>query len=158
MGFLVLANRSNKRKTSFLDSIPTTSIESDTDILTTKCKFNFAYFDTSQEAGQNFCDWSNEQLNKLMEKLCHYSEFSLKHWQSERIGAKNNKVLEVYGIFPTKSAFIHPKHVPHEAMWARFRLEGSVRLIGFVLPDHFIKQNILKQKKCLTTIHFMWFS
>jgi len=45
--------------------------------------------------------------------------------------------LEVYNQFPSKSDFSHPQFVPHEAMWARFRLEGSTRLIGFMIPAEY---------------------
>ena len=45
------------------------------------------------------------------------------------------KVLEIYGSFPKNSDFKHPKHVPHDGLWARFRLDNMTRLIGFMIPQ-----------------------
>jgi hypothetical protein len=130
----------NNRKEAFLKSIPVESIESDDDKLTLKCKFNFAYMDFSQVAGQSFNDWDHNQLSQLLNKLHYYSKESLGHWANKRIGAKSNNVLEIYSTFPKKSDFKHPKHVPHQALWARFRLESSVRLVGFVIPQKYSQQ------------------
>lgn len=130
----------NRKKDSFLKSIPTASLDSDSDCLSKKCKFNFAYMDFNQPAGQKFKDWSQGQLSKLLDKLHSYSKETLKYWTNERIGSKANKVLEIYGNFPKNSEFTHPKHVPHQVTWARFRLESSVRLIGFVLPQEYDKK------------------
>ncbi|EGR2529388.1 TPA: hypothetical protein ACGF8L_002563 [Vibrio cholerae] len=127
----------NRRKTDFLDKFPSASIDSDNDKLASKCKFNFSYFVKDQEAGQDFRDWTNEQLVKLMEKLVFYSNETLEHWERKPIGKKKGHILEVYDTFPKKSDFTHPKHVPHQVKWARFRLESSVRLVGFVIPDEY---------------------
>lgn len=127
----------NSRKKSFLQSIPVSSIENDSDNTACKMKFNFSYFDVTQEAGQDFSDWTNEQLLKLLNKLQEYSGNSISHWTRESIGKGRNHVLEIYGSFPRKSEFKQPKHVPHQALWSRFRLESSVRLIGFILPEEF---------------------
>jgi len=54
-----------------------------------------------------------------------------------KIGKGKQHVLEKYGAFSRISAFSHPKHVPHQASWARFRLESSVRLIGFMIPEDY---------------------
>ncbi|MBW8464217.1 hypothetical protein [Acidovorax sp.] len=124
----------NTQKTSFLASIPTASIDADVDELTTKCKFNFAYFD-HQPAGQSFSDWTDVQLKKLLAKLQEYSKQPLQHWRDMGIG-KSGSVLSIYGAFPRSSDFKHPRHVPHEVQWGRFRLEHSLRLVGFVLPPH----------------------
>lgn len=43
-------------------------------------------------------------------------------------------MLAIYGDFPKKSDFKHPKHVPHQVKWARFRLESADRLVGFIVP------------------------
>lgn len=128
--------RANKRKAAFLDSIPTASIENSNCTLAKRCKFNFHYF-TRDGAGQDFKDWSTENLTELLNKLKNFSERSLKEWQHEKIGKGSNHVLEVYGTFPNNSEFMHPKAVPHQALWARFRLESDMRLIGFIIPDEF---------------------
>lgn len=60
----------NSRKEALFLRLPTTSIESEEDNLTEKCKFNFHYTDFSQPAGQNFQDWENtNQLAKLLYKI-----------------------------------------------------------------------------------------
>lgn len=131
---------SNSGKSSFLASIPSTSVEAENNTLAEKCKFNFAYFDV-QPAGQSFADWTEEQRLKLFDKLRDFSRESLLHWRSMPSGKKSGSVLAIYGGFPKNSDFQHPKHVPHEVEWGRFRLESAVRLIGFVLPNRY--QNVL---------------
>lgn len=44
----------NSRKEAFLDKIPQTSLDSKSDDITARSKFNFSYFDSSQAAGQKF--------------------------------------------------------------------------------------------------------
>lgn len=129
----------NNKKDAFLASIPQTSLDSHGDKLSEKCKFNFAYFDNSQEAGQHFSDWSRDELSKLLDKLKDFSRETLQYWTRQPIGSGRHRsnVLEVYGGFPTNSDFVHPIHVPHQAKWARFRLEQSVRLVGFILPNEY---------------------
>ena len=122
----------NARKDAFIEAIATASIDAADDRLTEKCKFNFAYFHV-QEASQAFEDWSGAQLAKLLNKLTEYSKQPLAHWKTTSVG-KSGTVLSIYGAFPTKSDFSHPKHVPHQAEWGRFRLESAVRLVGFVVP------------------------
>lgn len=125
----------NARKVAFLAGLDRPSIEADTDTLTKRCKFNFSYFDV-QAASQSFEGWTQDQLSKLLHKLKDYSRESLKHWCNTSLG-KSGKVLVVYGAFPAKTDFLVPKHVPHQAQWARFRLESAVRLVGFVLPKEY---------------------
>lgn len=126
----------NSKKDKFLASIPRASIELESDNLTIKCKFNFAYF-TKQAAGQSFEEWDRLQLTKFLDKLKDYSQQPLVHWMNQRIGSKNGRVLSLYDEFPKHSEFTHPDHVPHQARWGRFRLESAARLIGFVLPGTF---------------------
>ena len=125
----------NTRKANFLASIPVASIDASEDTITTRCKFNFSYFD-KQDAGQAFDEWPDGQLAKLFDKLRDYSKESLTHWTKEAVG-KSGSVLAIYGGFPQRSDFTLPKHVPHQARWGRFRLEQAVRLVGFVLPDDY---------------------
>ncbi|TVO35091.1 hypothetical protein [Vibrio algivorus] len=128
----------NRKANSFLNSIPQVDIENSN--IEHKMKFNFSYFCHDQTVAQNFPDWTEGQLHKLLDKLVQYSKEKLDYWEHEQIGRGNSKgrrqtVLEVYGDFPSHSEFIHPRHVPIDACWARFRLENSVRLIGFVIPE-----------------------
>jgi hypothetical protein len=122
----------NSRKDTFLATLPIASIDAIDDRLTSRCKFNFGYFHVDP-AGQSFDEWGEAQIRKLLDKLKDYSRESLRHWRSQRLGAAGT-VLAVYGAFPQNSDFVSPRHVPHQAQWARFRLETSVRLVGFILP------------------------
>lgn len=123
----------NSRKERFLENLPCQVIEGDVARLKDGIAFQFSYFDSSQSASQSFQDWTQEQLAKLLDKLKAYSRESRQNWERERIGQGRNHVLEVYGRFPSRSDFIHPKHVPADVEWARFRLEGDCRLIGFMV-------------------------
>lgn len=125
------------RKNSFLESMPLSILDSQSDQLTVKCKFNFSYIDFSQGAGQSFDQWSKKQLIELLDKLKCYSGEALKHWMKTPIGSgkKRGQVLAVYGKFPSKSDFIHPKYIPADVRWARFRLESDSRLVGFIIPE-----------------------
>jgi hypothetical protein len=55
------------------------------------------------------------------------------------IGA-HGKVLAIYGAFPAHSHFAHPKSVPHQMCWGRFRLGNAIRLAGFVVPIEYHDQ------------------
>ena len=43
----------------------------------------------------------------------------------------------IYDNFPipAKTDFKEPRNVPLEARWARFRLGGKIRLVGFIIPE-----------------------
>lgn len=144
-----MTNFNNSKKDKFLSSIPIVSLYEDTNDITNRSKFNFSYFDESQTAGQKFEDWDHNQLVKLLNKLKEYSRHSLQHWKTQKIGSgkKRWNVFQVYGGFPKKSDFSFPKHIPHQANWARFRLEYSVRLIGFIIPEQDHKKEHQKTKE-----------
>jgi hypothetical protein len=130
-----MKNFKSDRKAKYLANLPQCSLDSETDPLTSKCKFNFAYFE-KQTASQSFDEWSREKLCKLLDKLKEYSQQPLSYWMHQRIG-KSGMVLSIYEAFPTKSEFTRPKHVPHQARWGRFRLEWDDRLVGFVVPNSY---------------------
>jgi hypothetical protein len=123
----------NSKKESFLESIPIISLDNDLDELTIRCKFNFSYFDASQ--GQDFSDWDANELLKLLNKLKEYSKQSLQYWEAQRAGKYS--IFVKYEAFPSNSNFYHPKHIPHQIIWARFHLENKPRLIGFVVPAEY---------------------
>lgn len=122
-------------KQNFLESISIASIESVDSNLTQRCKFNFSFF-TKQPASQSFNEWNERDLACLFEKLMEYSRESLQYWKNQNSG-KSGKVLVEYGGFPLRSNLTHPKHVPNQALWGRFRLDWSSRLVGFILPNEF---------------------
>ena len=122
---------SNLKKDSRLRSFPKDSIETSIEQIKGLLSFSFKYLDSTQ--GQKFSELSSKQFEKLVEKLRWYSNESRYHWESERIGNKTGRVLTVYNEFPRKTEFRHPAHVPADVKWSRFRLEGDMRLIGFVI-------------------------
>lgn len=69
--------RANPAKLHFIGQFPDKLIEHDSDKLKDNIKFSFQYFDNSQEAGQDFNQWTKEQLEKLLNKLKHYSVIRL---------------------------------------------------------------------------------
>ncbi|MCJ8271847.1 MAG: hypothetical protein MJK04_20935 [Psychrosphaera sp.] len=127
----------NARKGRFLQSLPQSSLE--TCDIATRCSFNFSYFEANQAPGQDFSDWNENigacSLTSLLEKIKSYTKEPLAYWRNERVGSKGLRVLAYYDAFPKRSDFSHPPHVPHDAIWARFRLGNLVRLIGFVIPE-----------------------
>lgn len=124
----------NTRSSNYLAALNAASIDDAADTLSVRCKFNFSYF-TVQAHSQSFDQWTKDQLVKLLEKLKDYSRESLAHWRNSPVG-KSGTVLAVYPAFPSRSDFQKPQHIPHQAEWARFRLESAVRLVGFVLPQN----------------------
>lgn len=122
----------NKLKDKALDKLDRASLEDEDSDLTIRCKFNFSYFDYSQPAGQNFSDISHNQLQDLLNSMKEFSRCSLEYWE-------NQSTLVIYNHFPVKTEFTHPKHVPHQARWGRFRLGNKLRLVGFRIPSNLHK-------------------
>lgn len=120
------------RKARFLAQIPTASLENLDCPLTKRCKFNFAYFE-KQPASQDFNEWSSADILRLIDKLKEFNRESLLYWMNQSVG-KSGTVLAIYGGFPSGSDMTHPKHIPHEVQWGRFRLDWSSRLCGFIVP------------------------
>lgn len=131
----------NSKQKSFLNSdLFKVSLDDKNNDLTSRCKFNLSYFDNSQETGQDFNDWTEAQLVKLLNKLKEYSKSSLKYWSNQKIGTGKHKkdVFANYGSqFPSNTDFKRPSYIPHQVEWARFSLENKVRLIGFVIPHEY---------------------
>ena len=105
----------NKKKKSFLNSLDLPSLLDMDNDLVIRCKFNFSYFTSEQNAGQKFSDWTDKQLCELLEKIKGYTTKPLEYWRNQRVGSGGLKVLVIYGDFPKKSSFNHPKHVLHQA-------------------------------------------
>jgi len=91
--------------------------------------FSLKDFDISQ--GQSFEDWEkNEILSNLMTRLRIISSYSVTE-------ALQNKILKIYGDFPTNSEFKHPKHVPQGVNWAVILIQGKERIAGYVEDNIF---------------------
>jgi len=118
----------NKRKSNALKELDRASLDDDSSNLTQRCKFNFSYFDGSQPAGQDVSDLSDEHLRTLINSLKDFSRSSLEYWETQ--GSR----FVMYNKFPTRTEFKHPRHVPHQACWGRFRLGSRFRLVGFIVP------------------------
>lgn len=120
-------------KAKFLESL--LEIKLTTGDIKGRCKFNFSYFDETQTHGADFKTLLATELPSLFEKLRHYSASSLNYWRNERCGGNRSlRILADYDAFPPKSDFTHPKFVPTDVKWGRFRMENMSRLIGFTIP------------------------
>lgn len=124
---------SNVRKSSFIRGLPQSDV--DNSGLISRSKVNFSFFCADQEPASSFYDFSHEDLCKILVKIQSYTKESLNYWRSQRTGSGGLKVFVEYGEFPTKSDFSHPPHVPHDVVWSRFRLDNTLRLIGFLIPS-----------------------
>lgn len=129
------SNNSNNKTKAFLDFLEKETLEHKNNKLTEKCKFNFAYL-TKQEHSQLFPDLTEFELRDLIDKLKEYSKESLIHWSNREIGTgkKRGKVFAIYDSFP-ESNMTHPSNIPLDVRWARFRLNYTFRLAGFIVPD-----------------------
>ena len=144
--------RQNPRKDGFLQSLPKDEFVCDIAEARGKLSFSLKYFDGSQQGGQDFKDWNNDEKTKLLDKLKEYSKENKQYWLNQRTGSGGLKVLEIYGTFPINSDFSKPIHVPDNVKWARFRLESKVRLIGF-----FIDETEAQEKQLSTDIFYVVF-
>lgn len=119
----------NRRKEKFLRDISRfPSLYDASCDIPKRCKFNFSYFDSSQIAGQDFSDWTKEQIVNLLNSLKEYCKKTIFQL------CDGGRPLVIYRSFPKVSDFIHPNNVPHQAQWGRFKLGGKVRLVGFTIP------------------------
>lgn len=123
----------NKKAESFLAVLPILDVESSG--MVSRCKFNFSYLDLNQPLAKPALELPSEFLNELVAKLKNYSTHPLSYWLHQRVGGGGRSILEVYKKFPDPSEFTHPPSVPHDVQWARFRMEGAVRLAGFLIPS-----------------------
>ena len=89
---------------------------------------SFQYLDKNQ--GQDFEDWNKEGL--LVNMLNTLKEYCMKPLQESK-----GENFKVYGTFPPKSKFKHPKHVPKDANWASLHINGKVCLAGHVYENIF---------------------
>jgi hypothetical protein len=133
----MMKNRSkyqNSHTKEFTENYPEHVVE--TTNIASFVKFNFDFLDVNQtDAGFDRLDCLDDK-NRLMllEKIKEFSGASRFDWES-------NRRLVIYENIPRGSKAKHPKHVPSDVCWARFRLEGGFRLIGFFIPDSLDKKS-----------------
>lgn len=131
--------KKNAKRQAFIDRFPQTSLEASN--IESRCKFNFSFFDDTQLHGSSLSALEPGALASIMEKVKSYSNNDLNYWRNQRCGSKGLKILADYERFPPGSSFLHPKFVPHDVTWSRFRMENLSRLIGFTIPGDLKKIN-----------------
>jgi hypothetical protein len=90
---------------------------------------SFKYYDPKQ--GQTFNQWEAEQiLAQALETLRGYCR------RASIDDCKSDK-FTIYGAFPMKSEFTHPRHVPPDAQWTRIHVNGKQCIIGHVFKNIF---------------------
>jgi hypothetical protein len=93
-------------------------------------KISFKHLDRNQ--GEDHFSWEEKKMLGLaMDTLTGYCARSLR--------SQLNQKFTVYGTFPSadKTEFIHPRHVPKDAEWARIHVNGTHCLIGHVVENIF---------------------
>lgn len=145
----------NSRKNKAIKKIIPNLIE-ETD-LETRSKFNLSFLDENQKFASTLKKAEKKELYDIISKIKDYSRSSLSYWKGKRIGGGSGKVLAEYKTFPENSDFEHPSHVPKNVSWARFRMQGKYRLIGFLVPKEMEGKTFYSADKnsyCLDTNTF----
>ena len=96
--------------------------------LADKITFNFKFFQFGDNGGQSFEDWQREEiLADLNNKLKDFSGKTILELQQDR-------TLEIYTEYPKGSKFSIPAMLASAKIkWARLRITGRRRVIGFFL-------------------------
>jgi len=93
--------------------------------------FSFKQLDRRQ--GQEWGHWQQAGLlTKLCEALVDYSRCTY----IELVG-KDQRRFHVYGDFPSKSDFHHPRHVPKDASWASMHVTKKSCVCGHFIHNVF---------------------
>lgn len=99
-------------------------------------KFCFAYYDHSQEYSKSVEQFQEKNfLVETVNKLVEFGKHPLIYWR-QQFATRKSRIFTEYGDFPVKKSwFKNPTHVPHNIIWARFRLNNLLRLAGFIIPN-----------------------
>jgi len=93
--------------------------------------FNFQFLTSGPDYGQSFSEWQRDQIIlDLNEKLKIFSGKTKKDLITD-------KTLVIYDCFPANSRFKYPATLPRDSnklSWARLRLTGRRRIVGFFSP------------------------
>jgi hypothetical protein len=92
--------------------------------------FNFHQLD---EQGHTFRQWQEQDL--LCDMLTRMKDLSSRNINELR--SDKSSAFSVYDTFPEKSEFKHPKHVPEDAVWARFHVKGKPVVAGHLVGGVF---------------------
>lgn len=118
--------KKNKTKTDFLNNLGMNNeiINQAAEVIS----FNYRYFQYGEKGGQSFEEWEKEKyLSDLNNKLKNFSAKKKQELIQEG-------TLELYTSYPQDSLFEIPRAlVGRDLSWARFRITGARRLIGFFL-------------------------
>lgn len=122
------------RKTSPHNSRKTRALEDKSPKRAPFIVFSFKDFDRNQ--GQSFKEWEKEEILALAcEKLISLSQYTVAQ-------ALQQQIIKIYGNFPPKSNFSHPRHVPEDVKWASFRIQGKERIIGYFSDEEDDDDNV----------------
>lgn len=142
--------KKNKTKTEYLQSI-----ENKNEFvkrLSNNITFNLKYFQSGDGVGQSFKDWEQDQiLADLNEKLKVFSE-------KKKLELIQERTLEIFRNYPKDSLFTRPKALQNvDIKWARLRLAGARRVIGFFISEEVINASESDESKALKDIFYIVF-
>ena len=121
-------SKKNNLKQSYIEAV---SHQSDFIYETTyNIAFNFKFFQSGKDSGQSFEEWEREKiLADLNNKLRDFSG-------KTKEDMLRDMTLEIYNQYPLGSEFREPPALKSANIkWARFRITGRRRLIGFFLNN-----------------------
>ena len=101
--------------------------------------FGLSYKDNNQ--GQNYKDWESEELlSQTISRLQALCSMTMEQ-------AKQQQIIKEYDAeMPEGTTFERPKHIPEDIKWASIRIQGKVRVIGFI-EDNFVFQIVFLDKE-----------
>lgn len=89
----------------------------------------FSFIHLSQDQGASFDNWREEGLLvKALECLKYYSGKKV---------SQTDTTYTIYGDFPPKTKYFHPKNVPPDARWARIHVDGKHIIAGHIVKNVF---------------------
>lgn len=101
-----------------------------------KIVFGLSMKDSNQ--GENYEE--DQLLSKTLTRLQALCSMTIEE-------AKKQQIIKEYSSeIPEGSTFERPKHIPEDTKWSSIRIQGKVRVIGFIEED-FIFQVVFLDKK-----------
>lgn len=89
----------------------------------------FSFRHLCPQQGASFKNWLDDGvLLDALEKLKGYSNHPY---------TSTDATYTIYGNFPPKSKFKHPKYVPEDAKWARIHVNGKYIICGHLVKNIF---------------------